>query len=182
MEGLRAFQEALTVGVWKEIIARRWHPLGQDATRLNRFYANDGSLPREIVGDTVTYKRLHFDPHSILFSHLYEPLENLSGGEISLVDVRSYLGIVGLSLDEVFRPSRIPGHEHRLVAVDKHRDALLAEHSVRLRPPSPGDLLLVMVVNDPFMGVAHEIADIRTIEPDKPIARRFFRTSIAPHH
>ena len=82
------------------MISRNWNPCARSAARLNVFEANDGSLPVEIVGDTVTYKKLHFDPHSIFFSHLYETPVNVHGGVISLVDVHAYLDARGLQFDE----------------------------------------------------------------------------------
>lgn len=178
----KEFQISLINSVWDEMMRRGWSPCAGSEVRLNRFNANDGSLPVEVVGEAVTYKKLHFDPHSILFAHLYEAPVNLSGGAISLVNVRAYLDATGSSFDAVFRPSRRPGHELRMVARDEHRQILLSDYARVVMPPDPGHLLLVMVRNDPVVGVAHEIAAVRTIDPAEPITRRFFRTSIAPHH
>lgn len=178
----KEFQVALIKAIWEEMIRRKWNAHRPDLTRLNRFEANDGHLPIEIVGDTVTYKWLHFDPNSIVFAHLYEPPENLDGGRISLVDVRGYLSETGLKLRDVFRSSSRPGHERRLVALDEHRPRMLHSHSVHLDPPGPGQLLMLVIRNDPFVGVAHEIGELRAIDPSLPTARRFLRASIAPHH
>lgn len=178
----KAFQIALTNAVWDEMIRRGWNPCASSETRLNVFQANDGYLPREIVGDSITYKKLHFDPHSIFFAHLYEPTENLQGGAISLVDVRAYLASAGLQLDEVFRPSRKPGHERRLVARGQHRAILLRDYTTIVHPPEEGQLLLIMVRNDPTVGVAHAIDPVQKIKNGQRTARRFFRTSVSPHH
>jgi len=178
----KRFQVALMNAVWDEMLRRNWSPCVQSEARLNMFEANDGSLPVEVVGDTVTYKKLHFDPHSIVFAHLYEAPENLHGGAISLVDVRGYLGATGLHFYDVFRPSRRPGHELRMVARDEHHDTLLSEYASVVNPPGQGRLLLVMVRNDPVVGVGHEIGEVHAINPAEPTARRFVRTSIAPHH
>jgi hypothetical protein len=182
LTGSKAFQAELTKAVWDEMIRRGWNPCARLEARLNMFEANDGSLPVEIVGDTVTYKKLHFDPHSIVFAHLYEPPVNLHGGAISLVDVRRYLDVTRLRFDEVFRMSRQPGHDLRRVARQEHHDALLREYATVIHPPEQGRLLLVMVRNDPHVGVAHEIGAVHAINPGEPTARRFFRTSVAPHH
>jgi hypothetical protein len=178
----RARQVALLEAVWAEMVRRRWNPCAPDEVRLNTFEANDGRLPREIVGDVFTFKRLHFDPHSILFSHLYEAPQNLEGGDIALVDVRGYLHDNGLDLSEVFEPLHLPGHNGRLIVRDEHRLSMLASYATHVAPPAPGELLLLMVRNDPSVGVAHQIADIRPIDATVPCVRRFFRASIAPHH
>jgi hypothetical protein len=139
-------------------------------------------LPRDIVGDVVTFKRLHFDPYSLVFAHLYEPTENLSGGAISLVDVRSYLQDSGCALSDAFEPLYAPGHNGRLVARDIHRSRMLPSYTHTVEPPAEGQLMLLLVRNDPYDGVAHEIAEVQAVDYALPTARRFFRTSIAPPH
>ena len=178
----KAFQVALMHAVWNEMIRRQWNPCERSQARLNMFEANDGFLPVEIVGDTVTYKKLHFDPHSIVFAHLYQAPENLQGGAISLTNVRGYLTDTGLGFEEVFRPSQRRGHKLRMVARDEHRDILLRKYATMVQPPEEGKLLLVVVRNDPVVGVAHEIARVHVIDPEMPTARRFYRTSISPLH
>jgi hypothetical protein len=182
MARTRLFQGGLLQAVWLEMIRRNWAPFGPDEVRLNQFEANDGRLPRAIVGDVVTFKRLHFDPHSVVFAHLYEPPENLVGGTISLVDVRSYLQDRGCALSSAFEPLFAPGHNGRLVARDEHRSRMLEMYAHNVEPPAPGELMLVLVRNDPLAGVAHEIAEVAAANGTLPTVRRFFRTSIAPHH
>ena len=130
----KRFQVALINAVWEEMIRRNWNPCARIQARLNLFEANDGSLPIEIVGDTVTYKKLHFDPHSIVFSHLYETPENLCGGLISLVNVRGYLDATGLHFNDVFRPSRRLGHELRMVVRDEHHSTLSKYQPLSFHP------------------------------------------------
>lgn len=178
----RLFQAALLQAVWNEMIRRDWVSFGPNDVRLNQFEANDGRLPREIVGDVVTFKRLHFDPYSAVFAHLYEAPENLVGGTISLVDVRSYLQDTGWALGEAFDPLYAPGHNGRLVARDEHRSRMLQRYAHQVEPPVPGELMLLLVRNDPFAGVAHEIAEVHAVDDTLPTVRRFFRSSIAPHH
>ncbi|WP_328451993.1 hypothetical protein [Amycolatopsis sp. NBC_00438] len=178
----RTAQIALVQAIWEEMLRRQLTHHSRKDVRLNMFEANDGSLPKEIVGDVSTFKRLHFDPYSIFFAHLYEPPKNLTGGRISLVDVHGYLGRNGLNLLDVFEPLHLPGHNGRLVARREHRLRMLEEHAHHVDPPAEGELLLVIVRNDPIVGVAHEIEKIRPLSSTEPIARRFFRTSMAPHH
>lgn len=178
----RLFQVALLEGVWAEMIRRGWAPFGPDEVRLNQFEANDGRLPREIVGDVVTFKRLHFDPYSVVFAHLYQAPENLAGGTISLVDVRRYLQDTGCTLGQAFEPLYAPGHNGRLVARDDHRSRMLERYAHHVEPPPPGELMLLLVRNDPSAGVAHEIAEVHAVDGTLPTVRRFFRASIAPHH
>jgi len=175
-------QIALVLAIWDEMLVRRLTSHDRGHVRLNAFEANDGSLPSEIVGDVSTFKRLHFDPYSIFFAHLYEEPRNLLGGRVSLVDVRGYLKGKDLELLDVFDPLRLPGHNGRLVAREEHRSRLLEDHASHIDPPGPGELLLLMVRNDPTVGVAHEIEEVRPIDPAAPVVRRFFRASIAPHH
>jgi hypothetical protein len=176
------FTVSLILAIWREMLARGWTDLNDEDVRLNVFEANDGSLPVEIVGDTVTYKKLHFDPHSILFAHLYEAPRNLSGGAITFVNVRAYLEAEGLAFNDVFGPSTRLGHERRLVARSAHQTPLLERFGTTVTPPAPGKTLLIIVRNDPVVGVAHEIAPVVRINDDEPIERRFLRASIAPHH
>jgi hypothetical protein len=178
----RLFQVALLEAVWAEMIRRSWVPFGPDEVRLNQFEASDGRLPREIVGDVVTFKRLHFDPYSVVFAHLYEAPENLVGGTISLVDVRSYLRDTGCALAEAFEPLYAPGHNGRLVARDEHRSRMLQRYAHHVEPPGPDQLMLLLIRNDPSVGVAHEIAEVQVVDGTLPTMRRFFRASIAPHH
>lgn len=178
----RTFQRALLLAVWAEMTRRDWAPLSPADVRLNQFEANDGQLPREIVGDVVTFKRLHFDPYSMVFGHLYEAPRNLAGGTISLVDVRGYLRDTGCALGDAFKPLRAPGHNGRLVARDEHRAPMLERYAHHVEPPSPGELMLLLVRNDPDDGVAHEVAEVRALDHARSVSRRFFRTSIAPHH
>lgn len=178
----RLFQVALLQAVWTEMIRREWAPFGPDEVRLNQFEANDGRLPRDIVGDVVTFKRLHFDPYSVVFAHLYEAPENLAGGIISLVDVRSYLQDTCCALGEAFEPLYAPGHNGRLVARDEHRSRMLQRYAHHVEPPDLGELMLLLVRNDPAAGVAHEIAEVQAVDGTLPTVRRFFRASIAPHH
>lgn len=182
LERSKSFQVNLVEAIWAEMIRRHLNPYPPDAARLNRFEANDGHLPPEIVGDTVTFKKLHFDPHSIFFAHLYEAAENLSGGVISMVDVRRYLSDTGLVIGDVFRPLNRFGHDGRLVARDEHRPLMLNSYAHRIDPPGVGRLLLLIVRNDASVGVAHEIEHVRVIDPSRQSARRFVRVSIAPHH
>lgn len=178
----RQFQVALLRGVWTEMIRRNWVPFRPGEVRLNQFEANDGRLPRDVVGDVVTFKRLHFDPYSVVFAHLYEAPENLTGGTISLVDVSSYLLDIACALGEAFEPLYAPGHNGRLVAREEHRRGMLQRYAHHFEPPAPGELMLLLVRNDPSVGVAHEIAEVHVVDGTLPTARRFFRASIAPHH
>lgn len=178
----RQFQVRLLQAVWSEMTQRNWALLRPHEVRLNQFEANDGRLPREIVGDVVTFKKLHFDPYSVVFAHLYEEPVNLSGGTISLVDVYSYLQDNGYALSEAFEPLYAPGHNGRLVAREEHRLAMLRSYAYNVEPPAPGELMLLVVRNDPTAGVAHEIAELQAVADALPTVRRFFRTSIAPHH
>lgn len=182
VEACRALQVALVRAVWADMLTRGMTPHGPQGVRLNTFEANDGRLPKEIVGDTRTFKRLHFDPYSIVFGHLYEPMTNLVGGGVALVDVRGYLERRGLRLADAFCPLHLPGHNGRLVARDEHRARMLAEHAEHVDPPAAGQLVLLLVRNDPTAGVAHEVAETYAVDPAAPVARRFFRASIAPHH
>lgn len=182
VERCREQQVALVCALWNDMVTRRLTSRCWQSVRLNTFEANDGRLPKEIVGDVSTFKRLHFDPYSIVFAHLYEPTSNLVGGVVSLVDVRGYLDRHGLHLRDAFDPLYLPGHNGRLVARDSHRSRMLAEHAEHVDPPAPGELVLLVVRNDPVAGVAHEIAETRAIDPNAPMTRRFFRASIAPHH
>lgn len=178
----RELQIGLVCAVWEAMLASRLTHHGREDVRLNTFEANDGSLPREIVGDVSTFKRLHFDPHSILFAHLYEEPRNLTGGRISLVDVRTYLNVNGLEVRDAFDPLHRPGHDGRLVARDEHRSHMLEKFADNIDPPGVHELLLLLVRNDPMWGVAHEIEEVRPIDPALPVLRRFYRASIAPHH
>lgn len=178
----RLFQVALLQAVWTEMVRRKWAPFAPDQVRLNQFEANDGRLPREVVGDVVTFKRLHFDPHSVLFAHLYEAPVNLTGGVISLVDVHNYLQHTGCALSDAFEPLYAPGHDGRLVARDEHRSRMLHRYAHNVEPPASSELMLLLVRNDPSAGVAHEIAEVRAVDSALPTVRRFYRTSIAPHH
>jgi hypothetical protein len=182
LDRARSFQVSMLRAVWQEMIRRKWARYGSDEVRINEFEANDGRLPRDIVGDVVTFKRLHFDPFSLVFAHLYEPAENLTGGNVSLVDVENYLRDNRCTLGDVFEPLYALGHNGRLVAREEHRQPMLQMYAHTVEPPSPGDLLLVIVRNDPSVGVAHEIAEVHAIDPGLPTKRRFYRTSIAPHH
>jgi hypothetical protein len=98
------------------------------------------------------------------------------------VDVRSYLQDTGYALGEAFEPLYAPGHNGRLVARDKHRSRMLRRYAHHVEPPSPGELMLLLVRNDPSAGVAHEIAEVQAVDGTLPTVRRFFRASIAPHH
>lgn len=178
----RQFQVSLLQSVWTEMIRRKWVPFGPDEVRLKQFEANDGQLPEDIVGDVVTFKRLHFDPYSAVFAHLYETPTNLAGGTISLVDVHRYLRDTGCALGETFEPLYAPGHNGRLVAREKHRSRMLQNYAHHVEPPGADELMLLLVRNDPSAGVAHEIAEVQMVDSTLPTARRFFRTSIAPHH
>jgi hypothetical protein len=178
----RLLQTALLQAVWMEMIRRNLVAFGPEDVRLNQFEADDGRLPQDIVGDVVTFKRLHFDPYSVIFAHLYEATENLAGGTISLVDVRSYLRDTGCALSDAFEPLYALGHNGRLVARDGHRSRMVSGYAQTVEPPADGELMLLLVRNDPYAGVAHEIADVRAVDPTLPTTRRFFRTSIAPHH
>jgi hypothetical protein len=181
-ERRNSFQIALTNLVWLEFVRRGWNDVETERTRLNFFQASDGDLPVDLVGSTVTFKRMHFDPHSIFFAHYYEPPVNLSGGELRLVDVRSYLAATALELEEVCVALEDRGNEGRLVVLDEHREAMLERHAVTLAPPGPEQSVLLLVRNDPVLGVAHEISPIASKRPDQPFRRRFVRTSIAPIH
>ncbi len=178
----RQFSVSLLRAVWTEMIRRKWAPFGPDEVRLNQFEANDGRLPKDIVGDVVTFKRLHFDPYSVIFAHLYEAPANLTGGTISLVDVRRYLLDTGCALRDAFEPLYAPGHNGRLVAREEHRSRMLQRYAHYVEPPAPGELVLLLVRNDPSAGVAHEIAEVQAVDGTLPTVRRFFRASIAPHH
>ena len=178
----RQFQVSLLRAVWTEMIRRKWAPFGPDEVRLNQFEANDGRLPKDIVGDVLTFKRLHFDPYSVIFAHLYEAPTNLTGGTISLVDVRRYLLDTGCALRDAFEPLYAPGHNGRLVAREEHRPRMLQRYAHHVEPPAPDELMLLLVRNDPSAGVAHEIAEVQAVDGTMPTVRRFFRASIAPHH
>jgi hypothetical protein len=178
----RQFQIRLLQAVWTEMMRRNWFRFGANEVRLNQFEANDGQLPEDIVGDVVTFKRLHFDPHSLVFAHLYEAPANLTGGTISLVDVCRYLQDTGCTLDDAFEPLHAPGHNGRLVARDEHRSRMLRSYASQVEPPAPDELMLLLVRNDPSVGVAHEIAEVHVVDSALPTVRRFFRTSISPHH
>jgi hypothetical protein len=178
----RAFQVALLRAVWEDMARRRWVSHRPEDVRLKKFEAVDGKLPREIVGDVTTFKRLHFDPFSLIFAHLYEATSNLTGGIVSLVDVDSYLRDSSHTLNEVFEPLYAPGHNGRLVAKEEHRESMLRAYAHNVDPPRSGDLLLLIVRNDPSAGVAHEIGQVRAVDPALPTKRQFYRASIAPHH
>lgn len=177
-----SFQIALTNLVWSEFVRRGWNDIEMEGSRLNFFEASDGELPVDLVGSSVTFKRMHFDPHSLFFAHYYEPPENLSGGELRLVDVRSYLAATALELEDVCVALEDRGNEGRLVVLDDHREAMLERHAVTVVPPRPEQSLLLLVRNDPVLGVAHEISPIAAERPNEPFRRRFVRTSIAPIH
>lgn len=178
----RAFQDALLRAVWEDMVRRKWVRYRPDEVRLNKFAAVDGKLPRDIVGAVITFKRLHFDPFSLIFAHLYEGPKNLTGGTVSLVDVDSYLRDSCCALSDVFEPLYAPGHNGRLVAKAEHRQPMLRMYARNVEPPRPGGLLLLIVRNDPSVGVAHEIGEVYAVDPTLPTVRRFYRTSIAPHH
>lgn len=178
----RAFQVALLGAVWEDMVRRKWVRHRPDEVRLNKFEAVDGKLPRDIVGDVITFKRLHFDPFSLIFAHLYEAPNNLRGGTVSLVDVDSYLRDSCCTLSDAFEPLYAPGHNGRLVAKAEHRQPMLRMYAHNVEPPRPGDLLLLIVRNDPSAGVAHEIGEVHAVDRTLPTMRRFYRTSIAPHH
>jgi hypothetical protein len=178
----RAFQVALLRAVWEDMVRRKWVWRRPDEIRLKEFEAVDGKLPREIVGDVNTFKRLHFDPFSLIFAHLYEAVSNLTGGTISLVDVDGYLRDSHHTLSDVFEPLHAPGHNGRLVAKEEHRQSMLRMYAHNVEPPRSGDLLLLIVRNDPSVGVAHEIGEVYAVDPTLPTLRQFYRTSIAPHH
>jgi hypothetical protein len=168
--------------VWQEMSRHGWVTGTPEEVRLNLFEAEDGRLPVEIVGDTVTFKRLHFDPHSIIFGHLYYPTQNVRGGDILLVDVRAYLNDTRVPFEKVFHRLERPGDESRLVTSDQHGSQLRRAYTTRVSPPKPGETLLLIVRNSYDEGVAHEIADVHAIREDRPTSRRFLRTSIARHH
>lgn len=178
----RIFQASLLRAVWQEMLGGGQISSKSKPFRLKEFEAVDGQLPRNIVGDVITFKRLHFDPFSVTFSHLYEAQQNLSGGAVSLVDVHSYLQDAGCSLEDAFEPLHAPGHFGRLVARHEHRQRMLQGYVHTFEPPPAGDLMLLMVRNDPFVGVAHEIAEVQAIDAALPTLRRFYRASIAPRH
>lgn len=182
LESVRDFQVALLQGIWDEMESREWMSYRSNEVRLNRFEANDGRLPRDLVGDVLTFKRLHFDPYSLVFGHLYEPPSNCAGGVIELVDVSGYLRDTGLQLTDVFAPLHAPGHNGRLVALEEHRRTMLSTYAQAVSPPSPGEFMILLIRNDPIAGVAHEIREVTVVDPTAPWQRRFYRTSFAPHH
>ena len=118
----------------------------------------------------------------MIFAHLYEAPVNLTGGTISLVDVRRYLLDTGCALGDAFKPLYAPGHNGRLVAREEHRSPMLQRYAHHVEPPAPDELLLLLVRNNPSAGVAHEIAEVQAVDGTLPTVRRFFRASIAPHH
>ena len=69
-----------------------------------------------------------------------------------------------------------------MVVRAEHHSTLLSEYATIVNPPTQGQLLLVMVRNDPIVGAGHEIAEVLVTNPAEPTTRRFVRTSVSPHH
>jgi hypothetical protein len=174
------FQAQLMYDVWAELGARGWGECSMQ-TRLNMFLADDGRLPEGLVGRTATFKTLHLDPHSIIFAHRYEPPENVLGGDVLLVDARSYLRDNELASTDVFYVLHGKHDEGRMVAHEEHRASMLAAYCTRVPVPTSG-YRLVIVRNHLDYGVAHEITEIKPAVPGKAWRRSFLRTSIAPLH
>ena len=175
-----AFQAQLMREVWAYLGARGWDECATQ-TRLNMFLAEDGRLPEELVGRAATFKTLHLDPHSIIFAHRYEPPENISGGDVLLVDARGYLRDHKLASADVFYALHGKHDEGRLVAREEHRAGMLAAYCTRVPAPASG-CRLVIVRNHLDYGVAHEITEINPTVPGRAWRRSFLRTSIAPLH
>lgn len=169
--------------VVSSILVRRGQQADLSRCRLNVFYARDGALPIEIVGESMTFKALHLDPHSIVFAHLYHPTTNLRPIEMRLIDVASYLRSSSLTPAQVFEPRSVPHDPDRLVARPEHRRRLIATHTIHTQVlPVSGDPVVVFVRNDPIEGVAHEVSDPEPVLPSSSFERNFVRVSVSLEH
>jgi len=180
--GLLSQQRQLMWTVWSLLEAADHTLPRAHEVRLNHFIAQDGHLPTELTGGRrYTIKSIHFDPHSIVFSHCYPQICGGVGGEVTVVDVEGYLRAHRLPVNAAFAPSLASADRGRMLIRPEHREAILTSFAHTLRSATPGRAIMVLIRNDPYRGVAHQIEPVTPYNGQK-VSRKFTRCSVAKPH
>lgn len=173
--GGRRFNEALFRRVWPDF---QWHCGEADPEaeyRIKVTVTADGAIPFERYGSEWSFKRLHQDRDALLFSHLYGPLSGFAGGELLVVDARTYLQRHRLRVDDAFVWSDEPTAGSKPVLRAEHHDTAMAECGVNLGALGPDCILLVN--NTPAGGILHGVTEVIVGNPDE-FVREFHRCSV----
>jgi hypothetical protein len=129
----------------------------------------EGNLHNQETQERWTLKSPHFDRNALMVLHRYEPPENITGGNLQVIDVNQFLldnpaeRIENLlNADKTIRPEYWPA---------------LAPYRLTLETNST-DHKVVFLHNDLHNGIAHGVTPFHLIDEHKPMKRVFERYTI----
>lgn len=165
-------QQSFTLRVWRSITATGTVPEVVCGTGA----MSDGVEQGTQFARQWTYKSLHMDRKSMLFSHCYGPMRGYAGGHILIADALGYMRSKALTFEELFEWDAGESRSGRLVVQRTHQEAMLASHGFDLGQGCNDWLLLVN--NAPGAGIVHGAT---TVFPSSDsYVRRIQRCSIKP--
>jgi hypothetical protein len=175
LEQARSFHEELFVAVWDQVRVSADQAGPADLYRIKVNITSDGAIPVEMYGSQWSFKQLHMDRDALLFSHLYGPATGFAGGELLLVDARTFLHRHGLRFADAFEWSVEPtaGSKPMLRAGRSH--AALAECGINLGALGPDEVLFVN--NFPTAGILHGVTPVEVTDRGD-FVREFHRCSV----
>ncbi|WP_217558993.1 hypothetical protein [Streptomyces sp. GbtcB6] len=171
----RTFHEQLFPAVWREYRERHSTLRSHSDFRFKTSVLVDGSIPLELYGNAWSFKDLHIDREVLLFSHLYGPAQDFTGGELLLVDIWPYASSHQLSFDDMFFWSDEPTEGSKPVLRPDHCDPALSECGINLGTCGPDEI--VFVNNSPDAGILHGVTPVQVGDPEG-YRREFHRCSV----
>jgi hypothetical protein len=158
--------------VWSRYDALRRPRSG--SVYLTEKLVEDGKVPPALYGTKWTFKSLHSDSKSKVFSHLFGQLRGFEGGNVILVDMRSYFASCQLSFEDVFEWADENQPTAKCVVRAEHSSIALDRFGIDLGPLHCGATLLVN--NSPESGIFHAASEL-TIRDEASFSRSYHRCS-----
>ncbi|HTG35115.1 MAG TPA: hypothetical protein VLB76_19535 [Thermoanaerobaculia bacterium] len=159
-----------------------FNPARLPAIRI-RVEFNDGQLPGDIgvidKGAFIGYqtaKRPHIDPNPFVGAMLYYPPYNISGGNLTIYDLDSFLADYSLTLDAVCEADHF-----RNRVIRREYEAELEPYGCQITTNSERPVFIMFSNAGSLM---HGVSPVKVFDQTLPVSRRFTRfswTKIVPN-
>lgn len=177
-EALKASCQGLFVRIVDYLAAnhlRHFNPSCLPTVRI-RVEFNDGQLPSNIgvidkgpFAGFQTAKRPHIDPNPFVGAMLYYPPHNISGGNLTIYDLASFLTDHSLTLDVVSEADHF-----RSTVIRREYEAALELYGCQIATNCDSP---VFVMFSNVGGLMHGVSPLKAIDENRPVTRRFTRFS-----
>lgn len=134
----------------------------------------DGQVDEAAFGSNWSYKSMHIDADSLVFSHVYGPVIGFDGGEMYFADALAYMRDNNVSFDEMFDWSIEVTPGSKPVVRAEHSEALMGQYGENCGVV--GSDCMIFIDNCSNAGVVHGVSPLRNI--DDRFNRAYRRLSV----